>query len=91
MFNMREYIKKGFINAIGKMADYQIILSSAGWLEKGVLAEEDLVEIQSAIDTKNASLVVEINTNEGLDETTNVENEEVVSDTDEETISEEVE
>ena len=28
MFNLREYIKKGFLNAIGKMADYQIILNS---------------------------------------------------------------
>ena len=24
MFNFREYIKKGFLNAVGKMSDYQI-------------------------------------------------------------------
>jgi IS5 family transposase len=31
------------------MADYQIILNAAGWLEKGVLTEEDLAEIEAAI------------------------------------------
>ena len=37
MFNLREFIKKGFIEAVGKMADYQIILNAVGWLEKGGL------------------------------------------------------
>jgi len=32
------------------MADYQIILNSVGWYEKSVLFEEDLVEIQAAIE-----------------------------------------
>lgn len=50
MFSLREFIKRGFINAVGKMADYQIILNAAGWLEKGVLEEADLMEIQAAID-----------------------------------------
>ena len=31
------------------MADYQIILNAAGWLEKGVLTEDDLAEIEAAI------------------------------------------
>lgn len=52
MFNLREFIKNGFIKAVGKMADYQIILNAAGWLEKGVLKEEDLAEIQSTIDAQ---------------------------------------
>ena len=52
MFSLKEFIKKGFLNAIGKMADYQIVLNAAGWLEKGVLLEEDLAEIQSAIDAQ---------------------------------------
>ncbi len=55
MFNFREYIKKGFIDAIGKMSDYQIILNSAGYAEKGVLAEEDLAEINSLIEEKNSA------------------------------------
>lgn len=50
MFNLREFIKKGFIDAVGKMADYQIILNSAGWYEKQVLEETDLEEIKSAIE-----------------------------------------
>lgn len=49
MFSLREFIKKGLISAVGKLADYQIILNAAGWLEKGVLTEEDLAEIEAAI------------------------------------------
>ena len=54
MFNFREYIKKGFLNAVGKMSDYQIILNSAGYLEKGVLTEDDLSEINEAYATFDA-------------------------------------
>ena len=52
MFNLREFIKKGFIEAVGKMADYQIILNAVGWLEKGVLTEDDLAEINSSIEAQ---------------------------------------
>lgn len=52
MFNLREFIKKGLLNAIGKMADYQVILNAAGWFEKGVLLEEDLAEINLAIESQ---------------------------------------
>jgi hypothetical protein len=44
------------------MADYQIILNAVGWLEKGVLTEDDLAEINAAIDAKNT--VVEESLNE---------------------------
>lgn len=50
MFNLREFVKSGFLKAVGKMADYQIVLNAAGWLEKGVLTEDDLAEISAAID-----------------------------------------
>ena len=59
MFNLATFIKGGFISAVGKMADYQIILNAAGWFEKGVLTETDLAEIQSAIDEKNARIEAE--------------------------------
>lgn len=59
MFNLGAFIKGGLIAAIGKMADYQIILNAAGWFEKGVLAELDLAEIQAAIDEKNARIEAE--------------------------------
>ena len=58
MFSLRDFIKTGLIKAVGQMADYQIILNAAGWLEKNVLTESDLVEIQSVIDTKNISVGV---------------------------------
>ena len=51
-FNLKIYIKRGLIAAVGKMADYQIILNSAGWMEKGVLSEDDLADIQTAIDAQ---------------------------------------
>ena len=51
-FTLKNYIKRGLIAAVGKMADYQIILNSAGWMEKGVLSEDDLMEIQAAIDAQ---------------------------------------
>lgn len=50
MFSLREFVKKGFLDAVGKMANYQIILNAAGWQEKGVLTEDDLSEINDAID-----------------------------------------
>ena len=54
-FTLKNYIKRGLIAAVGKMADYQIILNSAGWMEKGVLTEDDLMEIQTAIDEQYVS------------------------------------
>ncbi|MCI5905401.1 MAG: hypothetical protein MRZ61_09710 [Oscillospiraceae bacterium] len=59
MFNLGTFIKGGLVAAVGKMADYQIILNAAGWFEKGVLTETDLAEIQTAIDEKNARLEAE--------------------------------
>ena len=50
MFSLREFIKKGLLDAVGKMADYQVRLNAAGWHEKGVLTEEDLAEIELAIE-----------------------------------------
>lgn len=52
MFSLREFIKKGLLAGIGKMADFQIILNAAGWFEKGVLLEEDLIEIEAAIEAE---------------------------------------
>ena len=49
MFNLRDFIKMGLMDAVGKLADYQVILNAAGWHEKGVLTTEDLADIQTAI------------------------------------------
>ena len=56
MFSLRGFIMKGLLNAVGKMADYQVILNAMGWYEKGVLLEEDLAEIQAKIDEKNTPI-----------------------------------
>ena len=66
MFSMRNFVKDGFLKAVGKMADYQIILNAAAWHEKGVLTEEDLAEIQTVIEARNA---VPSTTDEAMDET----------------------
>lgn len=67
MFNLSTFIKNGFISAVGKMADYQIILNAAGWYEKGVLSEADLAEIQQAIDEKNTPAEAEVGESEPVE------------------------
>ena len=52
MFSLKCFIKKGLMDAVGKMADYQVILNSVGWMEKGVLDEEDLAQISAKIDAQ---------------------------------------
>ena len=69
-FTLKNYIKRGLIAAVGKMADYQIILNSVGWMEKGVLSEEDLADIQAAIDAQYSQTDEPA---EGLEETMVVE------------------
>ena len=68
MFSLSTFIKNGFIAAVGRMADYQIILNAAGWYEKGVLTESDLSDIQTAIDDKNARLAAEAAQSEETEE-----------------------
>lgn len=50
MFSLKEFIKKGLLDAVGKMPDYWVIMNAAGWHEKGVLDEADLAEIGTAIE-----------------------------------------
>ena len=52
MFSLKNFIKNGLVKAVGKMADYQIILNALGWFEKGVLTEDDLADIQAVIDAQ---------------------------------------
>ncbi len=60
MFSLREFLMKGFKDAVGNMADYQIILNATGYYEKNVLTEDDLAELQALIDEKNTPSVVNI-------------------------------
>ena len=62
MFNYREFLMTGFKNAVGKMADYRVILNANGYFEKSVLTEDDLAELQEMINAKNtpAEIIEEI-------------------------------
>ena len=53
MFSLKDFIKRGLLDAVGKMADYQVILNAAGWHEKGVLDEADLAEINAKIEAQS--------------------------------------
>lgn len=53
MFNLKDFILKGLKDAVGKMADFQVILNAVGWHEKGVLTESDLEEINVLIEAEN--------------------------------------
>ncbi len=59
MFNLKDFIKAGLLDAVGKMADYKIILNAAGWHEKGVLDESDLAEINAALKARKGGESVE--------------------------------
>ena len=78
MFSLREFIKKGFLDAVGKMADYQIILNATGWFDKNVLLEEDLAEINEAIEKQY--YVEPIVENTPIEETEEVVSEETTTD-----------
>lgn len=55
MFSLKSFVKKGLLDAVGKMADYQVILNSVGWMEKGVLDEADLAEINAKIEAQSVT------------------------------------
>lgn len=58
MFDVREFIKKGLLEAVGSMPDYKIIINASGWYKVGVLTEDDLSEIDRAINEFNKELNV---------------------------------
>lgn len=51
-FSFRECLKNALIKAVGSKPDFEIILAAAKWVEKGVLIEADVEEIQTAIDNQ---------------------------------------
>lgn len=52
MFNLKEFLMQGLLDAVGKMPDYWVVLNAMGWFEKGVLDEESLSTIQNAVGAK---------------------------------------
>ena len=53
-------MKSGLVKAVGKMADYQVILNAVGWHEKGVLEETDLAEIQALIEAQYPTEAIDL-------------------------------
>ena len=51
---LHTFVMNAMKSAIGSMPDYWILNNALGWMEKGVLDENDLMEIQALIDAKNA-------------------------------------
>lgn len=62
-FSFKDCLKNALIKAIGSKPDFEIILAAAKWVEKGVLVEADVEEIQAAIDeqyqTENETIDIE--------------------------------
>lgn len=54
MFNLREFVLKGLKQAVGHEAEYKIRDIAAGWLDKGVLQEADLAELDSMFSENEA-------------------------------------
>lgn len=54
MFSFRNFIKDGYLRAVGHQPDYWIMLNAAGYADRGVLTMEDLAEIQAAIEAQYA-------------------------------------
>lgn len=53
-FSLHNFVMTGLRDAVGKLSDYAVVLNALGWMEKGVLTEADLAELQALIDEKNA-------------------------------------
>lgn len=51
---LKRFVKKTLMDAIGHQPDYWVEANALGWFEKGVLEEADLMEIEEAINAKNA-------------------------------------
>lgn len=51
---LHNFVMNALKSAIGSMPDYWVLNNALGWMEKGVLTEADLMEIQVLIDEKNA-------------------------------------
>ena len=49
MFDLKNFIKMGLLDAVGQKPVYWIVTNAAGWFDKGVLNEADLAEINAKI------------------------------------------
>lgn len=49
MFNLHDFIMRGIRGMVNAVPEYKIIETAAGWLDKGVLTETDLAEIDALL------------------------------------------
>ena len=67
-FSFKDCLKNALIQAVGSKPDFETILAASDWVERKVLVEADVEEIQAAIDKQ---YVVKEPTEEAtMDETT---------------------
>ena len=53
-FSFKECLKNALVQAVGSKPDFEIILAASDWVERKVLVEADVEEIQAAIDKQYA-------------------------------------
>ena len=53
MFSLKDFIMKGIRGMIGQEPDYKVIEIASGWLDKGVLTENDLADIDALLTSKS--------------------------------------
>lgn len=58
MFDARNFVKKGLLDAIGKMPEYWVRLNAKKYLDDMVLLEEDLIEIEAIYTSMNVEATV---------------------------------
>lgn len=56
MFSLKDFIMKGIRGMVGQEPDYKVIEIASGWLDKGVLTESDLADIDELLTSQNISV-----------------------------------
>lgn len=56
MFSLKDFIMKGIRGMVGQEPDYKVIEIASGWLDKGVLTESDLADIDGLLTSQNISV-----------------------------------
>lgn len=67
---LREFVLKTIKGMIGHELDYRVREYTLGWVSKGVLTEEDMLEIDALIEAKNNPVVEETESDEVTEEST---------------------
>ena len=58
-YETREIIKKWVLGWIGNKPTYKITTAAEGWFKAGLFTEDDLAEINNAIEIQNAEVIEE--------------------------------